>query len=109
MNHGTYRAYRHAGCRCDPCRAAAAATRKAWTRSESAPRKGHGVPDDGYVDPVAVERLLNGTLSWRGATITERCEAGRIALTREGGYAFCQDVLRLNGRTIARLRDEVAA
>ncbi len=64
---------------------------------------------DDTADPVAVDRLLTGHLDWRQASDADRLEAGRIAMRREGGYAFCESVLHLGPRAIRRLRDEVRA
>ncbi len=67
------------------------------------------LPVDDAPDAVAVDRLLAGSLDWREASRADRLEAGRIAMRREGGYAFCESVLHLGPRAIRRLRDEVRA
>lgn len=108
MNHGTPGYWR--GCRCDTCRAAYSEYRHRYDRSTGRTKGTRpGLPDDGIIDPVAVERLLAGTLPWQQATYPERLEAGRIALRREGGHAFCADILGLRHDAIRRLRQEVAA
>ncbi len=89
-------------------RACGACGRKPHTKPAK-PHPANGLPDDGIIDPVAVERLLNCTLEWRGATYPERLEAGRIAMTRDGGWAFCERHLRLRHDVIRSLRQEVAA
>ncbi len=87
-----------------PC---TACHRQPRTDSRPATQRMPGLPDDGIIDPIAVERLLAETLHWLDATPSERLEAGRIAMRREGGYAFCESVLHLGPRAIRRLRDEV--
>lgn len=103
--HGTMRGYNH-GCGCDDCRALASAARG------RTPRTMPLLPvDDGIIDDVAVERLIDGSLPWDRATLPERIEAGRRVIGREGGAVYCADVLRLRHDVIRELRhgDRVTA
>jgi len=101
-DHGTLRGYQH-GCGCTDCRTAGSKARGfRTTRATTA------MPDDGIIDEIAVERLLDRTLPWDRATLPERLEAGRRIYHREGGPVFCADVLRLNNRQMRVIRAELA-
>jgi hypothetical protein len=99
--HGTTRGFNH-GCGCTECRRASSAKRG------RRPVDQRSMPDDGYVDTIAVERLLDGTLHWTGATLSERLEAARRVHNREGGPVFCEQVLHLNHGHLRRIRAELA-
>lgn len=103
-------AYRN-GCRCDRCRDAYREYKRAYDIRSGRVRgaaPGRPLPDDGYIDWVAVERLIDGTLDWTGATLGERKEAGRRVINREGGPVFCADVLHLRHDVIRELRQPAA-
>lgn len=100
-NHGSTVAYRF-GCRCSDCCEA----RRAYDRSRRGRGTRPGVPDDGIIDEIAVERLIAGTLEWTGATISEREEAARRTRGREGWNAWCETALNLRDDRIRRVRLE---
>lgn len=64
------------------------------------------LPDDGRVDPVAVDRLLDGTLHWTRTTPAERLEAARRAQGRATFWDFATHTLGLNGSTVRALQAE---
>ena len=107
MTHGTLYAYRRRGCRCDVCVTGATARRKAQPseqrearrernrryvakrRAERALRDDptpHRRPDDGIIDTVVADRLLDGTLPWWQATMPEALEAARRGFARGLGW-----------------------
>lgn len=100
--HGTLSGYNHR-CRCDACDAAYRAA------TGRAPRPGR--PDDGIVDWVVVDRLVERTMPWQDATVAERKAAAARAFARgqEDAYTFAQDFLRLRSEAIKAVRADLAA
>lgn len=68
-----------------------------------------GADEDDEPDPVVVDRLLAGHMTWRDAAYADRLEAARRVIGRPGGPKFCEAGLGLNSSTIARIRQEAAA
>lgn len=67
------------------------------------------LPDDGIVDEIAVERLANGTLSWRAATLTERYEAARFMFRRGSSWDAIAAATNLRSQTLRTCRADVMA
>ncbi len=106
MNHGTASAYRN-GCRCEPCRDYNRATIKNWRRINgyrNDTRGLPGLPDDGIIDEIAVERLAAGTLTWDGATLSERREAARRMFAAGRGYEEVFQATHLRSQLMREVR-----
>ena len=129
MTHGTLYAYRQHGCRCDVCVATARARRKVQPSNQREGRRErerrykakrraervlhddpttHRRPDDGIIDTVAADRLLDGTLSWWQATLPEAREAARRGFARGLGWDVIETVTRLRPADIVAARDAAA-
>jgi hypothetical protein len=107
--HGTRTGYR-AGCRCDACWVAQRDYQTEWRRQQRGTVNFRRTPaDDGIVDVVVVERLLDRQMRWTDATLPERLEAARVAFRRweSGAESFAREYLRLNSGLVKSVMAEV--
>lgn len=120
--HGTYYRYAKMRCRCESCRAAASERRSLWP-SEAARKvsrrvnPGHpggrsqpgntnaaqGRPDDGIIDEVVIERLMDGG-DWREATFPERKAAAAIMFARGWCWQDVETATNLRSQILSELK-----
>jgi hypothetical protein len=110
MKHGSPSTYRHHGCRCDACVEANRQYHRDMRRRRGLKRPA-SLPDDGIVDWVVVERLLNREAQWDEARPKERRAAAARAFARgqEDAYVFASEYLRLRSEAIKSVRADLAA
>ena len=104
VNHGTEYAYTKLKCRCLDCRAYKSAKNRAYREAHPKTRRR---ADDGIVDEVVVERLIDGRMTWQEATMRERLTAARVTFGREGWFGFCEKSLRLNSAKVSEIAAEL--